>query len=119
MAMLRHRAAAMSGVPAVLIYSSRSYNDIIYRAELDRLAADGSGLRVVHTLTDAQPPGWRGERRRIDREMIAKHGFAAREKPRVFICGPTGLVEVAARILVELGHDPGLVKTERFGPTGG
>lgn len=118
MAMLRHRAATMSSVPAVLICSSRTAADIIYRAELDRLAGDGSGLRVVHTLTDTLPQGWTGESRRIDKAMIDRHGFAPSEKPRVFICGPTGLVETAARYLVELGHDPGLVKTERFGPTG-
>ena len=118
MAMLRHRAAAMSSVPTVLIYSSRSAADIIYRAELDRLAGDGSGLRVVHTLTDTVPNGWTGESRRIDKDMIARHGFAASEKPRIFICGPTGLVEAAARYCVELGHEAGLVKTERFGPTG-
>jgi hypothetical protein len=29
------------------------------------------------------------------------------------------LVETVATGLVELGHDPARVKTERFGPTGG
>jgi ferredoxin-NADP reductase len=118
MAMLRHRRAADSNVPTVLLYSSRSADDIIYRRELEDLAAVGGGLRVVHTLTDRQPPGWMGETRRIDRAMIGKVGFGSAMRPRVFICGPTGLVEAAARILVEAGHDPALVKTERFGPTG-
>jgi ferredoxin-NADP reductase len=118
MAMLRHRAATLNSTPAVLIYSSRSTAAIIYRAELDRLAGDGSGLRVVHTLTDIVPPGWVGESRRIDRAMIAQYGFPPGERPRMFICGPTGLVEAAARHLVDLGHEPGLVKSERFGPTG-
>jgi ferredoxin-NADP reductase len=39
-------------------------------------------------------------------------------RPRVFVCGPTPLVESVATLLVELGHDPAQVRTERFGPTG-
>lgn len=119
MAMLRHRAAAGSTVPAVLLYSSRTFAEIIYRAELERLVAKGDGLSVVHTLTRERPAGWAGPARRIDREMLAEVGFAAAARPRVFICGPTSLVESAGQLLLDLGHEPGLIKTERFGPTGG
>src|SRR5690349_9828646 len=38
MAMVRHRAARASRVPTRLLYSSRSSEDVIYRAELDELA---------------------------------------------------------------------------------
>ena len=41
-----------------------------------------------------------------------------RNHVRFYVCGPTALVETAARMLVELGHEPARVKTERFGPTG-
>jgi ferredoxin-NADP reductase len=34
------------------------------------------------------------------------------------VCGPTAFVEVVAEALVETGHEPGRIKTERFGPTG-
>jgi ferredoxin-NADP reductase len=102
----------------VLLYSSRSFDDIIYRAELGRLAAQGGGPTVVHTLTRAQPTGWKGLSRRIDRAMLQSIGFAPSLRPRIFVCGPTPLVEVTARSLREIGHEPGLIKTERFGPTG-
>jgi ferredoxin-NADP reductase len=118
MAMLRHRAAAGGQAPATLLYSSRTVDDIIYRAELDRLAGQGGGVSVVHTLTRGQPAGWRGLARRIDRAMLAEVGFATNTRPRIFICGPTPLVEGAARALRDLGHEAGLIKTERFGPTG-
>ena len=36
--------------------------------------------------------------------------------PRVFICGPTLLVEAAAEALVALAVDPSRIRTERFGP---
>jgi ferredoxin-NADP reductase len=119
MAMLRHRAAAGSTLPAILLYSSRTFEDIIYRDELDRLAAPGNGLSVVHTLTRVQPVGWTGGARRIDRHMLASVGFAATAGARCFVCGPTSLVEATARSLLSLGHERSLIKTERFGPTGG
>jgi ferredoxin-NADP reductase len=122
MAMLRHRAATGSTAPACLLYSSRSDEEIIYRAELERLATGGSAargaLRVVHTLTRTQPPGWAGYSRRVDRDMLAEVAWPPAERPHVFVCGPTGLVEAAAAALVDLGHEPARVKTERFGPTG-
>ena len=118
MAMLRHRAALKSTIPALLLYSSRTFEDIIYREELDRLAGRNDGLTVVHTLTRRQPLGWTGGARRIDRSLLASVGLSAKARPKIFICGPTSLVELAAQSLLELGHERNLIKTERFGPTG-
>jgi ferredoxin-NADP reductase len=118
MAMLRHRAATGSQVPARLLYSSRTLEDVIYREELDRLAAASDGLTVTHVLTRAQPPGWTGYARRIDAVMLAEVGWRPGERPLAYVCGPTRLVEVVAGHLVALGHDPARVRTERFGPTG-
>lgn len=119
MAMLRHRAAAENSNRALLLYSSRSFEDIIYRKELDELVARNDGLKVVHTLTRQQPAGWNGENKRIDEDMLSRIGFKPSEHPRIFICGPTALVESAARALIDLGHNETMIKTERFGPTGG
>ena len=118
MAMLRQRAAAGSDVPARLLYSSRSYVEIIYRNELERLGAD-DGLDVIHTLTRARPPGWAGYARRIDEAMLAEVAWPPESRPLVYVCGPTRLVETVASTLVALGHAPGRIRTERFGPTGG
>jgi ferredoxin-NADP reductase len=118
MAILRHRAARGSNVPARLLYSSRTSDDVIYRDELDRLAT-AHGLKVIHTLTRSQPPGWTGYARRIDDAMLAEVGWSPGERPLAYVCGPTRLVETVASALVSLGHDPARVKTERFGPTGG
>ena len=117
MAMIRARAAAGSDVDTRLLFSSRSWEDVIYREELERLAGDG--LTVVHTLTRSQPPGWTGYARRVDAEMLAEVGPSPAEVPTVYICGPTPFVEAAAEVLVQLGHEPHRVKTERFGATGG
>jgi ferredoxin-NADP reductase len=119
MAMLRHRAAAGSDAQAVLLVSSRTEQDILYRAELDRLAAQGDGLAVHHTLTRGAPQGWTGFDRRVDGDMLREVGPAPDAAPRVFVCGPTPFVEAVADQLVGLGHESASIHAERFGPTGG
>jgi ferredoxin-NADP reductase len=118
MAMIRHRAAQGSHVATRLLYSSRTFDEIIYRREIEQLAADPM-LMVTHTLTRQQPPDWAGYRRRIDRAMLAEVAWPPSEQPLAFVCGPTSLVETVASALVELGHAALHVKTERFGPSGG
>jgi ferredoxin-NADP reductase len=112
MSMLRHRERAGSDVPARLLLSARRPDDVFYRAELER-------FQVTYTYTREAPAGWSGYARRVDRAMLAETGFAPEERPRIFVCGPTGFVEGVARELVALGHAPDRIRTERFGATGG
>jgi ferredoxin-NADP reductase len=127
MAMLRHRDRALAAagaiarhkIPVRLLYSSRSWEKVIYRDELARLTESDPTLEVTHTLTRDAPDGWSGFRRRIDRAMLETVAWPPSERPRVYVCGPTPFVEAVTADLVELGHQPALVKTERFGPTGG
>jgi ferredoxin-NADP reductase len=119
MAMARQRAAEGSKIPTRLLYSARTWDDVIYRDELTRLAAGDAGLDLVYTLTRAQPPGWEGYGRRVDRELLAEVAPAPAVLAVAFVCGPTPFVEAVASGLVQLGHVPARVKTERFGPTGG
>ena len=119
MAMIRHRQAAGSMVPARLLYSSRIREDVIYRDELEKLGEPGDELEIIYTFTRAQPPGWTGYARRIDNQMLSEVVKPLGNSPQTFICGPTLLVEAAANGLVQIGVKPGQVRTERFGPSGG
>jgi ferredoxin-NADP reductase len=119
MAMLRHREASRALVAASLVYSSRSWEEVIYREELDRLTSGPDGPRVTQTLTRSQPPGWTGYARRVDGAMLAEVAWPLSDVPTAFICGPTPFVEAVASALVLLGYPAPRVKTERFGPTGG
>jgi ferredoxin-NADP reductase len=110
MAMLRHRRAAGSTVPARLLYSSRTLEDVIYRDELETIGAE-----VVHTLTREQPAGWTGYARRVDAELLREVAYPAEQDPRVYVCGPTRFVEAVADALVALGYQAGRIRTERFG----
>ena len=119
MAMLRHRERRNSRAPAVLLYSSRTLEDVIYREELETMARRDPRLRVVHTLTRTQPAGWTGHRGRIDKALLAATCSPPEQNPKTFVCGATAFVEDVSRHLVDLGHDPRTIKTERFGPSGG
>ena len=124
MAMLRHRATALSdeaarqAVPARLLYSSRSLSEVIYHNELERLVSNDDSLRVVHTITRDAPADWTGLRRRIDCVMLDDVAWPPAAKPHIFVCGPTAMVEAASSALVASGHAPERIRTERFGPTG-
>ena len=117
MAMIRLRAATGSDVDMRLLLSARSWDDVIYRDELERL--EQGRVTVAYTLTRARPAGWTGYSRRVDRAMLADVGPPPDERPHVYVCGPTPFVEVVSSELVQLGHEPATIKTERFGAMGG
>ncbi len=117
MAMLRHRAVAGVKDPARLLYSARTYEQIIYLQELEMLAQE-NGLTVSYTLTRSQPPGWKGYTRRVDDAMLKEVSAPLGPDALAFICGPTALVEVAADGLERIGLPAERIRTERFGPSG-
>lgn len=118
MAMIRARRAAGSGAPFRLIYSVRTPADVCYAEELRRRARDDEGLEVAYVYTRQAPPGWRGDPHRIGPDDVIAYGWPPEAAPLCYVCGPTGFVETVADLLVGLGHQPGRVHTERFGPTG-
>jgi ferredoxin-NADP reductase len=118
MSMLRYRESIGSAIPATLLYSSRSWDEIIFREELERLSTDPA-VRVIHTLTRSHPDEWNGYTRRIDAAMLEDVAGSPEQGRLAYVCGPTQLVENVASALVSIGYPPARVKTERFGPTGG
>src|SRR5579871_1762781 len=117
-AILRHRAARRSSVPARLLYSSRSVDEVIYRDELEAAVAADTALEVELRLTRRWPDGWTGGRGRIDDASLRAFAWPPLQRPLVYVCGPNGFVEAVAGGLVRLGHEPERIHTERFGPSG-
>lgn len=116
--MLRHRNAIGSTIPTRLLYSARSFDEIIYRDELAALASNGTGVEVSYTLTRVQPADWTGYRRRVDNDLLREAAWTGTQHPLAYVCGPTQFVEIVAQGLLTLEYEPERVKTERFGPTG-
>jgi ferredoxin-NADP reductase len=118
MAMARARARAASTVPMRWLSSSCTLADVVYRAELERLAAADDGFELFQALSRDAPEGWAGHRGRIDERLLAEVAGPAESAGLTFVCGPTSFVEAMATNLVGLGHPARTIKTERFGATG-
>jgi ferredoxin-NADP reductase len=116
--MLRHWVAGTRAVPVHLVYSSRSLSEVIYRDELLGYGSAHEAVDVRLALTRDWPEDYTGHTGRIDPTLLAQVAGPPDDRPLVYVCGPNGFVEAAAGWLVELGHAPERVRTERFGPTG-
>ena len=119
MAMIRARAATGTGSPLRLVYSVRGPDDAFYAAELAERQRGDDGLHVAYVYTRTTPPGWPVPPGRIGAGALTAPEWSPDRNPAVFVCGPTGFVETVANLLVNAGHDPRTIKTERFGPSGG
>ena len=119
MCMLRHRR--LSGgpaVPATLLYSCRTREDVIYHEELGEIARGDPGFTLRITLTRERPPGWPGAVGRIDLPMVQLLVGRPGGVADAFVCGSAGFVEAASALLLQAGQPAEAIRTERFGATG-
>jgi ferredoxin-NADP reductase len=116
LAMVRAHVTAGDATPFRLLYSIRTPDDVFFPDELAAAAKSGAiGLDLVYTR--ATPPGWVDPPGRLTHTGVSQRVIPASDNPRVFVCGPTGFVEATAQALVDLGHWPASIRTERFGGT--
>lgn len=112
-AMASAHAASGDEAEFRLLYSVRSPDDAFFSDELDALAGERLTLDMVYTRQappEAQvPPG------RLTPERLAAAVTPPQNNPRVYVCGPTPFVEAVAGWLIDAGHDPARIRTERFG----
>jgi ferredoxin-NADP reductase len=116
MCMLRHRRLSRSTVPAALLYSCRTPDDVIYRQELVDLAQSDPRFMLQMTLTRVVPRGWTGGVGRIDLQLVSALVNAGGRQADSFVCGNAGFVEAASALLVKAGQPARTIRTERFGP---
>jgi ferredoxin-NADP reductase len=116
-AILRHRVAVGGETAVRVLYSARSLDEVLYREEFLSLGSH-QDIAVRLALTRAWPDSWQGHRGRITPELLRDVSWPAEDQPLIYVCGPTAFVETIAGQLVDIGHDPSRVRTERFGPTG-
>ncbi|AVH54742.1 MULTISPECIES: ferredoxin reductase [Streptomyces] len=115
MAMIRMRRAVGSRTPFRLVYSVRSPEYQLFVSELRR---DDPGLDKTYLYTRSSPPQWPRPPGQITASDLSSAGWPPDFEPTCYVCGSTGFVEKAAGLLVALGHHPGRIRTERFGPSG-
>jgi ferredoxin-NADP reductase len=113
---LRHRANVAPDVPAVLVYSSRAMDEVIFMDELIARAEAEASLRLVLTLTRETATDVRFRSGRIDmplfEDVLGRFGGPPRH---TFVCGATAFVDAASRFLIDAGVPFPSIKTERYG----
>ena len=112
LSVLEHHRRSDSDAEVRLLYALRSPQDTLGAGVLRRV---GARVRVTCSYSRQAPPGWQGLTGRLDAAALAEHVWGPASAPQVFVCGPTGFVEAVAGALVQLGHDPTSIKTERYG----
>jgi ferredoxin-NADP reductase len=116
MSMLRHRAARGSQEPALLLFSARTWDDVIFRDELLALDGKRDGFELALTLTRAPARREQDFGRRVDSAMLAELLMRLPAPPRhVFVCGMNAFVEAAAQAAIEAGVPASIIRTERYG----
>lgn len=112
---LQAHQRSKSTAPIHLLYSARTYSEIIYKNDLlrDKTLAKHTTI----TVTDEHPVGWQGKTGRIDQAMVQEMLAQLPSNPVCYLCGTTPFVEAMATVLVALGIPAEQIKAERFGAT--
>ncbi|WP_286277954.1 ferredoxin reductase [Naasia aerilata] len=113
MAMSRAHHRTGSTAPFRLLYSVRTPENAYFTDELAGFESDSFRLDWVYTRS--APEGWPAAPGRLMRDTLEAAAIPAEQQPTVYVCGPTGFVEAASRLLLDLGHEEARVRTERFG----
>lgn len=119
MSMARAHAAAASAAPFRLLYSARTPMSVYYRDELMALGEASAPLHVDYVYTREAPTGWPVAAGRLTAEGLGALVLPAADAPRFYLCGSTPFVEAVSGWLVDAGHDPDRIRTERYGGIGG
>lgn len=113
---LRHRANVAPEVPAVLVYSSRAMDEVIFRDELIGRADAEANFRLILTLTRETATDVRFRSGRIDMPLFEEVLGRLGGSPRLtFVCGATAFVDAASRFLIDAGVPFPSIRTERYG----
>lgn len=115
MAMVRQRVV-LGGTKFRLVYSVRSPADVYYAEELGRLERDCDWLQVAVVYTRVGAPQVARRPGRVDCADLTVPGWLPGDDLRIYVCGPTGFVESITAMLINQGHSPTAIRTERFGP---
>ena len=95
-----------------LIYGSRTYDNILFREELDAIAKECDKIKVVHVLSEEEKDGT--EKGFITAELIKKYA-PENEDYSIFLCGPQQMYNFLDGELKKLNLPKKFIRHEMFG----
>ena len=115
-AILRHRTRRAPLTDTLLVYSARTWEEVIYRDELIRAGDENPHVRLVLVTTREARHRPADLERRLDRLALRELLASWHARPEhVYVCGSTPFVEAVATALVDEGVPADRVRTERYG----
>jgi predicted ferric reductase len=100
MSMLRTAVERKDDRPFLLIYSSRTWEDVTFREELEEMK-DKLDLKVVHVLRKPEDD-WDGEKGYVDRDLLERYVPVHRGSRQYFICAAPVMMDQVERALHDL-----------------
>ncbi|MDQ3561876.1 MAG: FAD-dependent oxidoreductase, partial [Thermoproteota archaeon] len=119
--MIKYATDKQLPIKITMFDSNRNRQNILYKDEFDKWAAQNHNLKIVYTITEndmeqrqqfeavhtisssgaTESKGtWKGERGRIDRTMIERHLRKEEISNAIFyICGPPGMIKALEDLL--------------------
>jgi 3-phenylpropionate/trans-cinnamate dioxygenase ferredoxin reductase subunit len=98
--------------PLLLIYGSKTWEDVTYREEIEELK-EKLDLTVVHVLREP-PDDWSGETGYVDKELLQRYIPKRPATRNYFICANPKMMDVVEVALHELGVPVTNVHMEHF-----
>lgn len=112
MSMLRTLADRSDERPLTLVYASKTWDEVIFREEIDRLCMRLT-LRVIHVI-EQPDDSWGGERGFVNAEILGRYVPKDRKEVDYFICGPDPMMDAVEEALTELEVPLGQIHSERY-----
>jgi CDP-4-dehydro-6-deoxyglucose reductase len=94
-----------------LIFGNRFEKDILYRNELDELAAKHSNFNFIPVLS-RDNPGWTGKKGYV--HQVYEELFADKRPATFYLCGWRDMLHDARKKLSDMGYDRKKVKFESY-----
>src|SRR4029453_13576827 len=110
------RSQQRADVPMLLLFSARTWDDVIFRDELLEMQRESESLQLAFALTREPARREQDYSRRVDAQMMAAVVSRLPGAPRqVYICGSNPFVEAAGQGLIAAAVPAGIIRTERYG----
>lgn len=96
-----------------LLHASRTPAQLPFRTDFENFAKENPNFSYVKIATDEAPDDWKGERGRINAEMVKKY-VPELFLPIYYLSGPAGMVKAMRQLLADLKINEDNIRTEEF-----
>ena len=95
-----------------LVYSASTPDELLFRDELESIAAGNSRIRLIFTVTQPAPDSWDGHRERIDADLLKTESVDL--DALFFVCGPPAMIRAMIAMLRDLGVPRTQIRYEQW-----